>query len=107
MQVGHVRDLGLNPIIMLALVDHKFPSLGTSPMNPPPELIELMKHASRAFGVPANMVSPLCRYSLQSDDGLVDGVRVQLKGKVIEALSVPPPMGSYVSPVGGGCSGLY
>jgi hypothetical protein len=62
LQIEFIRDADINPIVVLSLVDERFPGLRANAMRPPAQLLELKRHAATTFNVPLNMVTYTVNY---------------------------------------------
>jgi hypothetical protein len=73
-QIEFIRDAGINPILMLSLVDNmqetgpsrQIFSLRKNAMAPSPRLRELMRHTATMFNVPLNMVTYTVNYESET-----------------------------------------
>jgi hypothetical protein len=66
-QIEFIRDADINPIVVLSLVDERFPELRKDAMTEPTGLTELRRHAASLFGAPLNMVTYTVNYEAETE----------------------------------------
>lgn len=65
--LGHLKDMGIMPIIVIGMVDVKFPEIRKNAMHPPQGLLDKKKKIGDVLGLPSNHVTYSVPYESESE----------------------------------------